>query len=121
VTEAEIRKAKSALAAARLLLADGFAEGRDTGIVDLVLLGDLDPVNLADLTGKAEKHLNRKIRTLVYDHSDVDAFNALIQSSSELASLGKQCTNGFEKPVRHCHRMTTCIPQAFDVVHIVRR
>jgi DNA-binding transcriptional ArsR family regulator len=46
-------------------LIDDYAEGKDTGIIDLVLVGDIDQVNLQDLTRKTEKYIDRKIRTLV--------------------------------------------------------
>ena len=42
-----------------------YADGRDTGIIDLVLVGDVDQKNLADLTKKTERHLERKLRLLV--------------------------------------------------------
>jgi len=45
-------------------LIDDYAEGKDTGIIDLVLVGDIDQVNLQDLTKKTEKYIDRKIRTL---------------------------------------------------------
>ncbi len=47
------------------VLIDDYAQGRDTGIIDLVLVGDVDRGNLDDLVGKTEKYLKRKIRTLV--------------------------------------------------------
>ena len=46
------------------LLVDDYAEGKDTGIIDLVLIGNIDQNNLQDLTKKTEKYINRKIRTL---------------------------------------------------------
>ena len=46
------------------ILIDDYAEGRDTGIIDLVLVGDIDINNLQDLTKKTEKYIDRKIRTL---------------------------------------------------------
>jgi hypothetical protein len=48
----------------KALLIDDYAEGKDTGIIDLVLIGDLDQNNLQDLTKKTEKYIDRKIRTL---------------------------------------------------------
>ncbi|MCB2183191.1 MAG: ArsR family transcriptional regulator [Desulfobulbaceae bacterium] len=48
----------------KALLIDDYAEGKDTGIIDLVLIGDIDHENLLDLTTKAEKYIERKIRTL---------------------------------------------------------
>jgi hypothetical protein len=49
----------------KAILIDDYAEGKDTGIIDLVLIGDIDKENLLDLTGKTEKYIGRKIRTLV--------------------------------------------------------
>lgn len=59
-------------------LIDDYAEGKDTGIIDLALLGDIDHANLGDLTRKAEKYLGRKIRVVVYDSSDRERFDALL-------------------------------------------
>ena len=46
-------------------LIDDYAEGKDTGIIDLVLIGDIDQTNLNDLVRKTERYIDRKIRTLV--------------------------------------------------------
>jgi predicted nucleotidyltransferase len=46
-------------------LTGDYACGRDTGIIDLVLVGAIDQHNLADLTAKTERHVERRIRTLV--------------------------------------------------------
>jgi len=46
-------------------LIDDYAEGKDTGIIDLVLVGDIDQENLVDLVRKTERYIDRKIRTLV--------------------------------------------------------
>jgi len=46
-------------------LIDDYAEGKDTGIIDLVLIGNIDQENLNDLVRKTEHHIDRKIRTLV--------------------------------------------------------
>jgi predicted transcriptional regulator len=44
-----------------------YAEGKDTGIIDLVLIGNIDRYHLNDLIKKTECYINRKIRTLVLD------------------------------------------------------
>lgn len=54
----------------RAVLIDDYAQGRDTGIIDLVLVGDVDRGNLDDLVGKTEKYLKRKIRVLVVTESE---------------------------------------------------
>ncbi len=53
-------------------LAGDYAEGKDTGIIDLVLIGGIDQVNLADLVNKTEKYIGRKIRTLLLSHQEWD-------------------------------------------------
>lgn len=55
-----------------------YAEGKDTGIIDLLLVGNIDAGNLADLTVKAEKYINRKIRNLVLSRQEFqDMWDAL--------------------------------------------
>jgi len=52
------------------ILIDDYAQGRDTGIIDLVLVGDINTANLSDLVAKAEKYIGRKIRTLVITRAE---------------------------------------------------
>lgn len=68
----------------RAALIDDYAEGKDTGIIDLVMLGHIDQANLNDLTQKTEKYLGRKIRTLVYEPSDTETFNMIIENRPSL-------------------------------------
>jgi len=44
---------------------DDYAEGKDTGIIDLLLVGEIDQYHLNDLSRKTERYIKRKIRTLV--------------------------------------------------------
>jgi hypothetical protein len=55
-------------------LAGDYAEGKDTGIIDLVLVGDIDHYHLNDLSRKTERYINRKIRTLVVSMDEFDDF-----------------------------------------------
>lgn len=48
----------------KALVLDDYAEGKDTGIIDLVLIGDIDQENMRDLTIKTEKYIDRKLRIL---------------------------------------------------------
>jgi DNA-binding transcriptional ArsR family regulator len=70
-------------------LIDDYAEGKDTGIIDLVLIGDIDQENLVDLVRKTERYIYRKIRTLVLVNNE---WEILKQSFSDkpLLSLWKQ-------------------------------
>ncbi len=53
---------------------DDYAEGRDTGIIDLVLVGDIDQHHLNDLTRKTERYIKRKIRPLVLSREEFEEF-----------------------------------------------
>ncbi len=68
----------------RAALIDDYAEGRDSGLIDLVLLGNIDHDNLSDLTRKTEKYLSRRIRTLVYESGDERAFENLLKGRPSL-------------------------------------
>jgi predicted transcriptional regulator len=51
-------------------LIDDYAEGKDTGIIDLVLVGKIDHFHLNDLKVKTERYIKRKIRTLVLTNKE---------------------------------------------------
>lgn len=68
----------------RAALIDDYAEGKDTGIIDLALLGDIDHANLTDLTKKAENYLQRKIRVLVFDSSDRERYETTLRQRPAL-------------------------------------
>ena len=46
-------------------LIDDYAAGRDTGIIDLLLVGHINQYHLNDLSRKTERYIGRKIRSLV--------------------------------------------------------
>ena len=58
----------------RAYMIDDYAEGKDTGIVDLVLVGDIDQYHLNDLSRKTERYINRKIRSLVLSREEFGEF-----------------------------------------------
>ncbi len=60
-------------------LIDDYAEGKDTGIIDLLLVGRIDEYHLNDLSRKTERYIQRKIRTLVVNPEE------FAQMSHELA------------------------------------
>jgi hypothetical protein len=49
----------------KAFLIGDYALGKDTGLIDLLLVGKVDHTNLRDLANKTEKYIGRKIRTLV--------------------------------------------------------
>ena len=54
----------------RAYLLNDYAEGKDTGIIDLLLVGNIDQYHLNDLSRKTERYINRKIRTLVLSRDE---------------------------------------------------
>ena len=49
----------------RAYLIDDYAEGKDTGIIDLLLVGNINYYHLNDMSRKTERYIKRKIRSLV--------------------------------------------------------
>ncbi len=56
----------------RAYLIDDYAEGKDTGIIDLLLVGNIDQYHLNDLSRKTERYVKRKIRSLVLNRKEYD-------------------------------------------------
>ncbi|MBW2250697.1 MAG: GntR family transcriptional regulator [Deltaproteobacteria bacterium] len=56
----------------RAYLLDDYAEGKDTGIIDLLLVGDINQYHLNDLSRKTERYIKRKIRSLVLSRDEYD-------------------------------------------------
>ena len=49
-----------------------YADGRDSGIIDLVVVGDIDQGYFKQLVDKVEKLINRRVRTLVLTESEYE-------------------------------------------------
>ncbi len=58
----------------RAYLIDDYAQGKDTGIVDLLLVGNIDQYHLNDLSRKTERYIKRKIRSLVLNREEYEEF-----------------------------------------------
>jgi hypothetical protein len=54
-------------------LLDDYAEGKDTGIIDLLLIGNINQYHLNDLSRKTERYIKRKIRPLVLSREEHEA------------------------------------------------
>ena len=74
-------------------LTGDYAVGRDTGIIDIVLVGDIDRHNLDDLVAKAERFIKRKIRTLVLSAEEYEGFEKQLREQSSLL-LWQQSAGG---------------------------
>lgn len=65
-------------------LLDDYAEGKDTGIIDLLLVGEINRPNLDDLVVKTEKHVGRRIRTLILDGNSPSELAGILNSRPHL-------------------------------------
>jgi DNA-binding transcriptional ArsR family regulator len=68
----------------RAFITGDYAEGRDSGIIDLVLIGVLDQAYLRDCVAKVEKLINRKVRTLVLTSDEFKRIQSTLNSSKAL-------------------------------------
>ena len=64
---------------------DDYAEGKDTGIIDLLLVGEIDQYHLNDLSRKTERYIKRKIRTLVVSSEEYKSLSAKLNKRSMLS------------------------------------
>jgi hypothetical protein len=58
----------------RAYLIDDYAEGKDSGIIDILLVGQIDQYHLNDLSRKTERYIKRKIRSLVLSKDEYNHF-----------------------------------------------
>jgi DNA-binding transcriptional ArsR family regulator len=61
-------------------LIDDYAEGKDTGIIDLLVVGNVDQYHLNDLSRKTEDYIKRKIRTLVLTREEFKTFEPALKN-----------------------------------------
>lgn len=54
----------------KLYLTGDYALGKDSGIIDLTFVGEIDKKYLLDMIGKAEKMINKKVRFIIYDATE---------------------------------------------------
>lgn len=82
------------------LLLDDYAEGKDTGIIDLLLVGDIDQRNLLDLVQKTERYIERKIRTLCLTRDEYERMRPRLAQRPQLelwraiATVGATASSG---------------------------
>ncbi len=54
-------------------LTGDYARGMDTGIIDVILIGDINREQLNDVIMKTERYIHRKIRPLILDRKEYSA------------------------------------------------
>jgi hypothetical protein len=57
-----------------------YAKGKDSGLIDLVLVGEIDKGYLQSLMPKLESIINRKIRHLALTHAEFEKLKPCFQS-----------------------------------------
>jgi predicted DNA-binding protein YlxM (UPF0122 family) len=65
-------------------LIDDYAEGKDTGIIDIILVGDIDHYHLNDLSRKTERYIRRKIRSLALSREEYQQLLPELESRPRL-------------------------------------
>ena len=68
----------------RAYLIDDYAEGKDTGIIDLLLVGNIDQYHLNDLSRKTERYINRKIRSLVVSRQEYQSLQPKLKNRPQV-------------------------------------
>ena len=71
-------------------LIDDYAEGKDTGIIDLVLVGNIDQYHLNDLSRKTERYIKRKIRPLVLTREEFQDFKPMLENKPHFLAWERQ-------------------------------
>ena len=70
-----------------------YAQGNDSGLIDLVLVGSVDEEKLKEVTEKTEGLINRKIRTLVLRQTDLEKLNERLDLKHALFIWGADTVN----------------------------
>ncbi len=67
-----------------------YAKGKDSGLIDLVLVGKIDENFLQTLVHKAESMIQRKIRTLILQESELSSFEDKLQLNKAIILYNKE-------------------------------
>lgn len=54
----------------KMYLTGDYARGKDSGIIDLAFVGEIDNSYIMEMVGKAEKMINKKVRFIIYDSDE---------------------------------------------------
>ena len=73
-----------------------YAKGKDTGVVDLIFIGNIDKAYLVYLIEKAEKLIKRKLRFLSFQSENLDGFETHIKAGPMILIWKTQTTNNIK-------------------------
>lgn len=71
-------------------LIDDYADGKDTGIIDILLVGNIDQYHLNDLVRKTERYIKRKIRALVLSADEFKEFKTRLKKKPHVIVWGNK-------------------------------
>ena len=71
-------------------IAGDYARGIDSGIIDLVLVGEVDRAYLQNLTSKLEPMIRRKIRTLVLNDEELGSLKDTLKLDEAIMVWAKE-------------------------------
>ncbi len=54
----------------KMYLTGDYARGKDSGIIDLVFVGEIDNSYIMEMVAKAENMINKKVRFIIYDSDE---------------------------------------------------
>ncbi len=69
-------------------LSGDYARGIDSGVVDVILIGNIDKKAVFEKVGRIEKFINRKIRPLVLTEKEFEAMSEKLQNQKLLKLWG---------------------------------
>ncbi len=72
------------------LITGDYAKGKDSGIIDLAIVGQIDQDNLMQLVNKAEALINRKLRPLVLSQSEYETLKDKLEQDGVLIIWGSE-------------------------------
>lgn len=74
----------------KMYLTGDYARGKDTGIIDLVFVGNVDKDYLMNLISKGEKLISRKLRFLIYEPEEWENLKPGLAESDKFFLLWKK-------------------------------
>jgi len=70
-----------------------YAKGKDSGLIDLAMVGKVNEEKLQEMIIKTEGLINRKIRTIVLDPHDMDELNKRLDIEHAICIWQKEIVN----------------------------
>lgn len=71
----------------KVYLTGDYAAGKDSGIIDLVFVGDVDKNYIMTMVGKAEKMIRKKVRFIIYEPLEWEGSEYSSESDNEYLLL----------------------------------